>query len=90
MNPGATDLAALLELLILTEAPCLGKTENAFLFPSPQSLVRMKASALHPLTHQEAVLAAPLVPQGDAFFSTKGYSLFTAQTSEPVGGRADL
>lgn len=46
---------AQLELLILTETAYLGKTGNAFLFPSPQSLVRRKPSALHPLIHQDSV-----------------------------------
>lgn len=41
---------AQLELLILTETLIQGKTERAFLPPPPpQSLVRGKASALHPL-----------------------------------------
>lgn len=81
---------AQLELLILTETSYLAKPENAFLFPSPRSLVRRKASTLHPLIHQESVLAARLVSQRDAFFSTKCCMFPPVQKSEAVGGTADL
>lgn len=81
---------AQLELLILTETSYLGKTENAFLSPSSQSLVKRKASTLHPLIHQESVLAAPPVPQGETFFSTRCCVFPTVWKSEAVSGTADL
>lgn len=60
------------------------------LLSAPQSLVRGKASALHPLLHQESVLAAPLLSQRDVFFPPRCCAFPAVGKSESGGRAADL